>query len=217
MVDGSADPGVSKCPASPLPTVASDDSGGGPSGGRRPRGTTLVDTYHDTQVSADASMIRSPRIDANRLTLRQSCAASPPAPDPARAAIPTGLGGDPGAIFDPEYAAFRATLLALAREGHRLLGRIAEGHPEADSRAVRDFLRRLDLFEERAARSGWATPRRWLRNLRGLFPFPAIAVPFGGRCAPREGTPVPASPAAIPRTMAWSGVGSPSVWSEGEV
>jgi len=67
---------------------------------------------------------------------------------------------------DPDYAAMRATLLSLAREGHRLLGPIAEPHIPADSRAARGFLQRIDQFEEQLARQGIEPIRRWVHNLK---------------------------------------------------
>jgi hypothetical protein len=97
------------------------------------------------------------------------CAASEPGRDAVGAGTPIGNRGDPVATFDPEYAAFRATLLSLARDGHRLLGRIAEGYSDIDPREVRDFLRRIDRFEEEAARHRAEPVRRWLHHVRSLI------------------------------------------------
>jgi hypothetical protein len=72
-------------------------------------------------------------------------------------------------MFDPEYAAFRAALPSLARDGQRLLGRIAEGYLEANPREVDDFLRQIDRLEEEAARYRLEPVQRWLHNVRCLI------------------------------------------------
>ena len=67
---------------------------------------------------------------------------------------------------DPDYAAMRATLLSLAREGYRLLGPIAKPHAAVDSRTTRGLLQRIDQFEEQVAKQGMEPIRRWVHNLK---------------------------------------------------
>jgi hypothetical protein len=129
----------------------------------------LENSYHGTTVSATASMIQSLRIDATRLSLRHLCAVPKPGRDTVGVAIPTSRRSDPETMFDPEYAAFRAALRTLANDGHRLLGRIAEGHLKADPHAVHDFLRQIDQLEEEAARHHLDPVRRWLHKVRCLI------------------------------------------------
>jgi hypothetical protein len=129
----------------------------------------LKDSYHGTKVSASASIIQSPRIDANRLSLRHLCAVPEPGRDAVGVAIPIRRQSDPETMFDPEYAAFRGALLSLARDGHRLLGLMAEGHRAVDSHAVHVFLEQIDQLEEEAARHRLEPVQRWLHNVRCLI------------------------------------------------
>jgi hypothetical protein len=114
-------------------------------------------------------MIQSPGIDANPLALRHLGAVPGSARDALGIAIPSQRPDEPTALFDPEYAAFRAALLSLARDGHRLLARDAEGRPEASPLAVHDVLRRVDQLEEWAARYGVEPVQRWLQKIRRLI------------------------------------------------
>jgi len=114
-------------------------------------------------------MIQTPRIDANPMSLRHLCAAAEPGRDTVGSDIPIGCRGDPQTMFDPDYAAFRGAILSLARDGHDLLRRIAEGGTEADPRDVRDFLRRIDRLKEEASRHRAEPVRRWLRQVRCLI------------------------------------------------
>jgi len=57
-------------------------------------------------------------------------------------------------------------LLSLARDGSHLLGQIAEDHMEADTRAVRGFLIRIDQFEELAADRRIEPVRSWAHHLK---------------------------------------------------
>ena len=68
--------------------------------------------------------------------------------------------------YDPDYAALRATLLALAREGYRLLGPNPADHAAVDSRAARGLLQRIDQFEEQVARQEMEPIRRWVHKLK---------------------------------------------------
>jgi hypothetical protein len=126
----------------------------------------LEDNYEDTQVLASASSIQSPRIDAKRLSQRQQPALAEPERNPVWAAIPSRPGSVSDTTFDPEHAALRATLLSLARDGYRLMGRIAEGNLEVDSRAVRGFLQRIDQFDELAADHRIEPVRTWAHHLK---------------------------------------------------
>jgi hypothetical protein len=74
--------------------------------------------------------------------------------------------GDSSAIFDPEYAVLRATLLSLARDGHRLIGQISKDQPEVDSPGFRGFLERIDLFDEQTADRQLEPVRRWAQSLK---------------------------------------------------
>lgn len=180
----SAGPRVSRCPIScfnPLPglrpgetdsavesspTVTSDDSAGDPSGGGHPRRTTLEDSFDDTPVSASASRIRSPRIDATRLSLRQRRVAGEPGRNPVWTPLPSAHLSVSEPSDDPDYAALRATLLSLAREGSRLLGPNPQDHAATDPRAARGLLQRIDQFEEQVDRQGMEPVRRWVHALK---------------------------------------------------
>jgi hypothetical protein len=126
----------------------------------------LEDSYEDTQVLAGASSIQSPRIDANRLSQRQPSAVAGPRRKPVWAAIP----GTPERVLDttvdPEYAALRATILSLARDGHRLIGRITDDDLNVNSRAVRGFLQRIDQFHELTANHRTDPVRSWAHRLK---------------------------------------------------
>jgi hypothetical protein len=113
-------------------------------------------------------MIQPPRIGAHRLSQCQPKAGAQAGRNPVWVASPSGPRNGSGPIFDPEHAAFRATLLSLAREGHRLLERIAEDHLEADSLAVLSLLQRIDQFEEQVAHRRLESVRRWVQQLKGL-------------------------------------------------
>jgi hypothetical protein len=132
-------------------------------------GPPLGEIYHGTQVSASASMIQSPRIDANRLSLRHQCAAPVPGRDAVGGTIAIRSQSEPGTMFDPDYAAFRSALVSLACDGHRLLGRIAEGYLEANPHEVDDFLLQIDRLEEEATRYRLEPVRRWLHSVRCLI------------------------------------------------
>ena len=126
----------------------------------------MEDKHEDTQVLASASSIRSPRIDANRLSQRQQPVVAEPARNPVWPAVPSTPESVLGTTFDLEYAALRATLLSLARDGYRLMDRIAEDNPEVDSRAVRGFLQRIDQFDELAADHRFESVRSWAQHLK---------------------------------------------------
>src|SRR5262245_8724797 len=114
-------------------------------------------------------MILATRIDANPLSLRHPCGPAEPGRDANAANLKLRCPRQPEAMFDPEYAAFRAELLALARDGHQLLGRIDEGGAEIDPRAVREFLQRIDRFEEDAIRHRVESVQLWLQRVRCLI------------------------------------------------
>jgi hypothetical protein len=126
----------------------------------------LEDSYEDTLVLASASSTQSPSIDANRLSQRQPPAAAEPRRNPVWAAIPDRPVSDSDTTVDPEYAALRATLLSLARDGYRLIGRITEDNLEVDSRAVRGFLQQIDRFDELAADHRIEPVRSWAHHLK---------------------------------------------------
>jgi hypothetical protein len=87
-------------------------------------------------------------------------------PDWIAAPGPRSRPGESTAIFDVEYAIFRARLLSLARDGHRLIGRIAKDRPNVNSRAVRGFLKRIDRMDQQAAHRGLEPLRKWVRSLK---------------------------------------------------
>jgi hypothetical protein len=126
----------------------------------------LEDDYEDNHVLPSASSIRSPRIDANRLSQRQPLAVAKPARNPLWADMPSRPESLSETTFDPEYAALRTTLLSLARDGYCLIGRIAEGNLEVDPRAVRGFLQRIDQFDELAADHRIDPVRSWAQHLK---------------------------------------------------
>jgi hypothetical protein len=126
----------------------------------------LEDSYEDTHVLASASSIQSPRIDANRLSQRQPPPVAEPGRNPVSAAIPSRPESGSNTTSDPEYVALRATLLSLARDGRRLIGRIAEDNLEVESRAVRGFLERIDQFDELAADHRIDPVRNWAHHLK---------------------------------------------------
>jgi hypothetical protein len=126
----------------------------------------LKDNYEDIRVLATASSIQSPRIDANRLSQRQPPAVAEPGRNPVWSAIPSRPESVSDTTFDPEYAALRATLLSLARDGYRLIGRIADDNLEVDSRAVRGFLQQIDQFDELAAEHRIDPVRSWAHHLK---------------------------------------------------
>jgi hypothetical protein len=129
----------------------------------------LKNHHHDTPASVSASRIRSPRIGADRLSLRQPRAVAEPGPNPVWTAVPARHRSvTETTFFDAEYAEIRATLLSLARDGHRLLGRIAADHAEPDSRVVRGFLQRIDQFDEQVAQHDLEPVRRWVHQLKCL-------------------------------------------------
>ena len=126
----------------------------------------MEDNDDDIRVFARASRVRSPRIDANRLSQRQPSAVAEPGRNPGWAATPSSPESFSDTTFDPEYAALRGTLLSLARDGHRLIGRIALDHLEADSRAVRGFLQRIDQFDEVTSEHRIDPVRNWAHHLK---------------------------------------------------
>ena len=126
----------------------------------------MEDSYEDTHVLASASRIQSPRIDANRLSQRQPPTVNEPRRNPIWTAIPSRPESVADATFDPEYAALRATLLALARDGYRLIGRIADDNLDVDSRAVRGFLQRIDQFDEVTSEYRIDPVRNWAHHLK---------------------------------------------------
>jgi hypothetical protein len=126
----------------------------------------LEDNYEDIRVLPIASRIQLPRIDANRLSQRQPQAVAELARQPVWAVIPSRPQSVSETTFDSEYAALRATLLSLARDGHRLIGRIATDHLEADSRAVRGFLLRIDQFDELVTHHHIDPVRSWAHHLK---------------------------------------------------
>jgi hypothetical protein len=126
----------------------------------------LEDNYEDTRVLASASRIQSLRIDANRLSQRQPPEVAEPERTPVRAALPSRAEIVSDTTFDPEYAALRAKLLSLARDGNRLIARLAGGNPEVDPRAVRGFLQRIDQFDELAADRRIDPVRSWAHHLK---------------------------------------------------
>lgn len=126
----------------------------------------MEDSYDNTHVLASASSIQSPRIDANRLSQRQPPPVAETERDPVWAAIPSMPESVSGTTFDPEYAELRATLLCLARDGYRLIGRIADDNMEAESRAVRGFLQRIDQFDELTADHPIDPARSWAHHLK---------------------------------------------------
>lgn len=122
----------------------------------------MEDSYDNTHVLASASSIQSPRIDANPLSQRQPS----PVAEPGRVAIPSTPESVSGTTSDPEYAELRATLLSLARDGSRLIGRIADDDLEVDSRAVRGFLQRIDQFDVLAADHRIEPVLSWAHHLK---------------------------------------------------
>jgi hypothetical protein len=126
----------------------------------------LEDNYEDTHILASASSIQSPRNDANRLSQRQPPAVVKPGRKPVRAAMPSRPESISETTFDPEYAAFRTTLLTLARDAYCLIGRIADDNLDVDSRAVREFLQRIDQFDALAADHRIDPVRSWTRQLK---------------------------------------------------
>lgn len=126
----------------------------------------MEDSYDNTHVLASASSIQSPRIDANPLSQRQPSPVAEPGRNPGRVAIPSTPESVSGTSFDPEYAELRATLLSLARDGSRLIGRIADDDLEVDSRAVRGFLQRIDQFDVLAADHRIEPVLSWAHHLK---------------------------------------------------
>jgi hypothetical protein len=126
----------------------------------------LEDNYEDIRVLPSASRIQLPRIDANRLSQRQPQAVAELARQPVWTVIPSRHQSVSETTFDSEYAALRATLLSLARDGYRLIGRITEDNLEVDSRAVRGFLQQIDRFDELAADHRIEPVRSWAHHLK---------------------------------------------------
>jgi hypothetical protein len=128
----------------------------------------LEDLRDATQKLAAVSRTWPPRVDPERMTLRQSRRVA----EPGRNAVwndPRGQRREgPETFLDPDYAAFRRMLLSLASDGHRLFNRIRCGSPAANGRRVRSFLRRMDQFDELVEARGLEPIRRWARRLRSI-------------------------------------------------
>jgi len=92
-----------------------------------------------------------------------------PEQNSVRTSVADSRRGNSEATFDPEYAAFRATLLSLAQDGRCLSSQMEQGLPEADSPSVRAFLQRLDQFDEQVALRGLEPLRQWVQHLRSLI------------------------------------------------
>jgi hypothetical protein len=128
----------------------------------------LEDARDPTPVTAAASRTRSPRIDPNRLTLRQSTRGADRGRNPVWNDPPGPHRAGRESFFDPDYAAFRRNLQSLASDGHRLVKRVSGNAPGATGRQVRRFLRRIDRFDELAAARGLEPVRRWAHRLRSI-------------------------------------------------
>jgi len=132
-------------------------------------GLPLEDRDENTRVFASASRIQSPRIEANRLSQRQRRAGADAAASPVWAVIPSRGRSVSEIFFDPEYAALRATVLSLARDGHHLLNRSARNHSRPDSRALGRLLRRIDRLDLELAHRGGVPVQRWVHQLKCLL------------------------------------------------
>lgn len=128
----------------------------------------MEDARDFTLFPAAASRTRSPRIDPDRLSLRQSRRA----PEPRRNPIwddpvePRRLG--PERFLDRDYVAIRRMLQSLATDGQRLVHGKPGASPVVAPCQVGSFLRQLDRFDELAAARGLEPVRRWARRLRTL-------------------------------------------------
>jgi hypothetical protein len=129
----------------------------------------LEDNDENTRVFASASRIQSPRIEANRLSQRQRRAGTDATASPVWAVIPSRGRSVSENYFDPEYAALRATVLSLARDGHHLLTRSARNQYQPDSRALRRLLQRIDRLDEHLAHRGQVPVQRWVHQLKRLL------------------------------------------------
>jgi hypothetical protein len=85
------------------------------------------------------------------------------APGAARIAAP-GAPVGPATAPEPDYAALRGELMALAREAHHLAGR----SPAGDRGEVRDLMRRAVAVQRQVAGFGLEDLRRWAEGLRRL-------------------------------------------------
>jgi hypothetical protein len=85
------------------------------------------------------------------------------APGAARIAA-SGAPVGPPTVPEPDYAALRGELLALAREAHHLAGRSHAG----DRGEVRDLMRRAGELQREVAGLGLEDLRRWAEGLRRL-------------------------------------------------
>jgi hypothetical protein len=128
----------------------------------------LEDANDPTQVLAVASRTRSPRVNPDRLTLRQPREVTERGWNPGWDDPENPCRGGPGTFFDPEYAAFRRMLQSLASDGHRLINRIPCQSPGVPGPRVRRFLRRIDQFDELAEARGLEPVRRWAHRLRSI-------------------------------------------------
>ncbi len=125
--------------------------------------------YQDTRFPGGTSRIRSRIFDAIWLSLRQPATVAEPEHGAVRTTVADSRRSNSEAIFDPDYEAFRATLLSLAQDGHRMFSQMAQGLPEVDTHKVHAFLQRVDQFDEQVALRGLEPLRQWVHHLKRLI------------------------------------------------
>ena len=128
----------------------------------------MEDRYDNSPVMLVRSRSPSSWSEGNRMSPRPPRVTAGAGRSSVWVATPGPPRGDLAAIFDPEYAVLRARLLSLARDGHRLIGRIAKHPPGVGARVVRGFLKRIARFDKQAAHWGLEPVRCWARSLERL-------------------------------------------------
>jgi hypothetical protein len=83
-----------------------------------------------------------------------------------KAALPSRARLAPENFFDSEHAALRATILSVARDGHRLLCQRAQNHTRPDSRSARSLIGRIDELDLELAHRGHVPVQRWAYQLK---------------------------------------------------
>jgi hypothetical protein len=168
QVTGSAAPRVSEWRAFRLPDGSKTDSREGRSRGGNPGRSTLEDVRDFNRLSTAAPRAWSPRIDSDRLTLRQPRPTADRRRNPAWDDAPGRRRAGPDLYFEGDHAALRRMLRSLAAEGYRLVHGPLGVSPRVIDRQLGSFLRRLDRCDELAAERGLEPVRRWAGRLRSL-------------------------------------------------